>query len=268
MKIASNTLEKDVAVWKALADNTRRELLDLLRIAPKTTGELVSSFNELGRCAIMKHLGILEQANLISVHREGKFRWNHINAIPLQEIYERWVRKFEGQWASHLLQIKNTAEKSLTKSSNTMELLSNTLKISLSIPINASIDHVWNCLLHDVNSWWRHDFYTSEKTKEFIIEPKVGGRMYEDYGNNEGLLWAEVIVINSPHTLELKGHLTPEFGGPAINFLKISLIEEAGITTLNLTDTVMGDVDEGNKKSLDAGWKLLFGEGLKPYAEK
>jgi len=58
----------------------------------------------------MKHLGILEKAGLIIVKREGKHRWNYINPVPIRQIYERWVRKYEENWSSYLIQLKNIAE--------------------------------------------------------------------------------------------------------------------------------------------------------------
>ncbi len=260
------TESEDILVWKALADPTRRALLDSLREAPQTTGALSAIFNHVGRCAIMKHLGILQQANLISVQRQGKYRWNYLNAIPIQNIYERWVKQYQIMWTAGLSQLKKYTEHSLN--SRTMDTTISTATIKLSVPIKAPQDHVWKCLLHEVNAWWPHDFYTSSKTQKFTIEPQVGGRMYEDYGNNEGLLWAQVIVLESPKNLELKGHLTPQFGGPALNFLKLTLTHQDGITSLELTDTVMGEVDQGNVSSLESGWKMLFAEAFKAYTEK
>ncbi|MDN5204554.1 helix-turn-helix domain-containing protein [Fulvivirgaceae bacterium BMA10] len=266
-----NEQTETVQVWKALADPVRRQLMDLVRESPKTTGDLVSKFESIGRCAVMKHLGILEKANLITVRREGKYRWNYINAIPLQEIYERWVKKYEAQWATNLLQLKEVAEYKSNIDTliedTVMQENNQTIKINLEIPIKAPIQQVWECLIKDVGIWWRKDFYTSTKTVDFIIEPVVGGRMYEDYGNNEGLLWANVIIVDSPKVLELKGHLSPQFGGPAFSFLRLTLEENDSNTVLNLSDTVFGDVSENTKKDLTSGWQLLFEDTFKEYAE-
>lgn len=78
-------------VWKALADPTRRRLLDLLKDRPQTTGQLCARF-AMSRYGVMKHLGILEEAGLIIVRREGRKRYNYLNAVPIRRIYERWVR--------------------------------------------------------------------------------------------------------------------------------------------------------------------------------
>lgn len=98
-------------VWKALSDKTRRKILDLLREKERTTGELCKHFKKLTRYGVMKHLHILHKANLIIIKREGKNRWNYINPLPIREIYERWVKKYEAGWSSYLIDFKNTMEK-------------------------------------------------------------------------------------------------------------------------------------------------------------
>lgn len=97
-------------VWKALSDPTRRKLLDLLRNQPRTTGELSEAFANIGRCAVMKHLGILEEVGLVIVKREGKFRWNYINPIPIQKIYDRWMSQYAAGMAKNLLRLKQHIE--------------------------------------------------------------------------------------------------------------------------------------------------------------
>lgn len=98
-------------VWKALSDKTRRKILDLLREKERTTGELCKHFKKLTRFGVMKHLNILHKANLIIIKREGKNRWNYINPLPIREIYERWVKKYEAGWSSYLIDFKNKMEK-------------------------------------------------------------------------------------------------------------------------------------------------------------
>ena len=97
-------------VWKALADPTRRAIMDLLRDGRKTTGELVSAFPEMTRFGVMKHIRVLEEAQLITHRKEGRTRWNYLNAVPLRQIYERWVSKYEDQWAGALSNLKQLTE--------------------------------------------------------------------------------------------------------------------------------------------------------------
>ena len=98
-------------VWKALADPTRRRLLDALRAGPQTTGALCARFPQLARVTVIKHLGILEAAGLVVVVPKGRERWNYLNAVPIQRIYERWIGPFEAHWASALLSLQAHVER-------------------------------------------------------------------------------------------------------------------------------------------------------------
>jgi len=97
-------------IFKALADPTRRRILDLLSPRPRTTGELVDAFPGLSRFAVMKHLGVLQRAGLLIVTREGRNRWNSLNAVPLKEVLRRWVGRHEELWADVLLNVRDSAE--------------------------------------------------------------------------------------------------------------------------------------------------------------
>ena len=98
-------------VWKALADLTRRRLLDALRAGPQTTGALCARFPHLARVTVIKHLGVLEDADLVVVRARGRERWNYLNAVPIQRIHERWIGPFEAHWASALLNLKAHVER-------------------------------------------------------------------------------------------------------------------------------------------------------------
>ena len=99
----------DDAVWSALNDASRRRMLDLLRDRPMSTGELADRF-EFSRFAVMKHLKVLVAAGLVVVERRGRKRINHLNAVPIQQIYRRWIRPFEHVPADRLLRLKAAAE--------------------------------------------------------------------------------------------------------------------------------------------------------------
>lgn len=98
------------AVWKALSDPTRRAILDLLRQGPLTTTAIVEAFPQLSRFGVMKHIEVLREAALIDTREQGRQRVNSLNVVPIRQIYERWVGRFEEHWSSHLLRIKDAAE--------------------------------------------------------------------------------------------------------------------------------------------------------------
>jgi len=97
-------------VWKALSDATRRSILDLLRQGPRTTTQLVEAFPHLSRFGVMKHIDVLREAGLVHTREERRQRINSLNVVPIRQIYERWVGRFEELWASQLLRIKEDAE--------------------------------------------------------------------------------------------------------------------------------------------------------------
>ena len=100
----------DDAVFKALADASRRKLLDRLRHKNgQTLGELCSGLN-MTRQAVAKHLGVLRKANLVSWRREGRERLHFINPVPINEIAERWISKFEYPRLQALSRLKKNLE--------------------------------------------------------------------------------------------------------------------------------------------------------------
>ena len=105
-------------VWKALADPTRRTILDLLRDGPRQTTEIVDQFPKLSRFAVMKHLDVLRDAGLVKTRSEGRLRINSLNAAPLREILERWIGKYEAYWSNTMLRVKEAAEQETAKKKN------------------------------------------------------------------------------------------------------------------------------------------------------
>ena len=97
-------------VWKALSDPTRRSILDLLRRGPCTTTDIVEEFPDLTRFGVMKHLGVLRDAGLVTERWEGRRCYNSLNVIPIRMIYERWVSGYQDLWASTLTSLKQELE--------------------------------------------------------------------------------------------------------------------------------------------------------------
>ena len=97
-------------VWKALSDPTRRAILDLVRQGPRRTTEIVDAFPRLSRFGVMKHIDVLREAGLINTREEGRQRVNSLNAVPIRQIYERWVSQYEDIWADKLLRLQEDVE--------------------------------------------------------------------------------------------------------------------------------------------------------------
>jgi len=97
-------------IFRALSHRARRAMLDLLKGEPHTTGMLCARLPELDRCTVMQHLKVLEDAGLIVVERRGRERWNHLDALPIHAIHERWIGPYAAYAASMLSRLKHRLE--------------------------------------------------------------------------------------------------------------------------------------------------------------
>jgi len=97
-------------VFKALADVSRRELLDRLRADNgQTLGQLCANL-DMTRQAVTKHLAVLEEANLVAVVWRGREKLHYLNPVPIHEIAERWIGKFERGRLRLLAELKEKLE--------------------------------------------------------------------------------------------------------------------------------------------------------------
>jgi DNA-binding transcriptional ArsR family regulator len=97
-------------IFKALADPSRRQLLDQLYIRNgQTLSEFCKHLN-MTRQAVTKHLSILEEANLVTVVWNGREKLHYLNTVPIGEIYDRWIGKFERHRIEALLELKKSME--------------------------------------------------------------------------------------------------------------------------------------------------------------
>jgi uncharacterized protein YndB with AHSA1/START domain len=102
-------------VFKALADPTRRSLLDeLFRADGQTLGALVARF-ELTRFGVMKHLKLLEEAGLVVTRRRGREKLHFLNPVPIRLVHDRWVSKYAEPWAAALSGLKTELERTMEK---------------------------------------------------------------------------------------------------------------------------------------------------------
>ena len=109
-----STEEESDLLFKALAHRVRRQIVDALRDGAKTTGMLCGLFPALDRCTVMQHLKVLDEAGLLIVERRGRERWNHLDALPIHAIHERWIGPYAAYAASMLGRLKRTSERKET----------------------------------------------------------------------------------------------------------------------------------------------------------
>ncbi|MGO4889461.1 SRPBCC domain-containing protein [Anaerobacillus sp. MEB173] len=251
------------SVFKAIGNPTRRKILDILKEAPKTTGELNDFFPDVTRYAIMKHLNILEEGNLVLVRREGKYRRNYLNAVPIQEVHNRWVGKYMESTANSLLNLRSKVENNEGK--YTMTTNNNVFRIEQEIFMNAPREKVFKALTEKVEDWWEFRLAPEGKTSHFTFDPIPGGRFIEKWGKNEGAIWGNVYYVNAPEEIRLYGHLGMQ--GAVNSSYTYRLIEKEDGTLLQLSHSASGVIQENWEQDHKKGWEYLLGTLLKNYVE-
>jgi DNA-binding transcriptional ArsR family regulator len=98
-------------VFRALSAPLRRAILDALKDRPQTTGELCTRFPAHDRCTVMQHLKVLEQADLVTVRREGRVRWNYLNPVPIKRIHDRWIGPYAARAVEMLDRLQTDLER-------------------------------------------------------------------------------------------------------------------------------------------------------------
>jgi DNA-binding transcriptional ArsR family regulator len=103
-------MSNDDRVFKALADPTRRFLLDLLFERDGRTLTELESELEMTRFGVMKHLRVLEEANLVVTRRSGREKLHFLNPVPIRQIHDRWIDKYTERQVSALVDLKSELE--------------------------------------------------------------------------------------------------------------------------------------------------------------
>lgn len=129
-------MENDI--FKALADPSRRTLLDLLRASDGRTLNDLCAPLDMSRFGVMKHLKILEEAGLITTRKAGREKLHYLNAVPIRQIYERWVSKYAEPWAIGLTTLQNELERETN--------MENKPRHVNRIAIKAKPEQVWQAL--------------------------------------------------------------------------------------------------------------------------
>jgi DNA-binding transcriptional ArsR family regulator len=97
-------VEKGGDIFRALADPTRRALLDsLFSRDGQTLNELCEKFSDMTRFGVMKHLAVLAEANLIITARDGRTKRHYLNPVPIEQVANRWISKYAARFTSALV---------------------------------------------------------------------------------------------------------------------------------------------------------------------
>src|SRR6516164_3305988 len=174
-------LEAETApLWRALADPTRRRILDLLRVGPAITGEIAAAF-PISRIAVMRHLEVLAEADLVTSRKRGRERWHYLNAVPLERLHRRWAGSVEAGFASALIRLQDQIE----TERGALDWSRPAVDVALDIVIAGSRHAVFESITERIGEWWGHPAM-DERATGVWLEPAVGGRFVEHWGESGG----------------------------------------------------------------------------------
>lgn len=252
------TEENPAAIWTALADPKRRQIVELLSEKPRTTGELCEFF-DVTRFAVMKHLNVLEQAGLITVKRDGRKRWNIINQelvhflTAIQNPGGEDSFKFPKSSGQFQARLRNVGEPALGK----------TPPIQLDLFLDAAPCQVFRALTTEINHWWIHQ--TTPGSLGMQIEPVVNGRFYEAFDDHgQGELYGIVTYIRQDHELRLRGSMGAE-DESVTSIVRFLLEPEDGGTQVILQHCLTGPADVAVIDSFRDRWDNLLNDKLKEF---
>ena len=135
--------------------------------------------------------------------------------------------------------------------------------IQLEIGIEASPERVWRGLVTGMDAWWRGG---QGEALNMTLEPRPGGRLYRDLGDDTGHYWGVVQVIKPPALLEITGPLF--FSSPVLSHLSFRVRGEGAGSVLTFTHSVNGDVGEEFSRHAEGGWRQALEKGLKQHVEQ
>jgi DNA-binding transcriptional ArsR family regulator/uncharacterized protein YndB with AHSA1/START domain len=249
--------DEGALLWRALADSTRRRILDLLRERPLTTGEIAARF-PISRIAVMRHLEVLSEAGLVVSRKPGRQRWHYLNVVPLQRLHRRWADPSAAGFAAALLRLQDTVE----VRGRPMEAIRPTVDIALDIEISGTPAVVFAALTGDVGGWWGPPFVTSRATS-LTFDPQLGG-LFTERWETGGQVIASVTGFAQDEHLALTGSFHM---GVGIGVASFDLAPSESGTALRFSFRAIGVVDAEMAGALSRGWAELVGTRLKLRVE-
>ena len=236
------------AIFKALSDPTRRQLLDTLRDRGGLSLTELEHGLGMTRFGVMKHLKVLEEANLVLTRRDGRFKYHYLNALPIQEVADRWMAPYAKPLARFALNLKNALESEPP--------MADKPDFVFSTYIRTTPDRLWDAL---TNPEMTQQFYYGGRVQ---AELKPGGNFSYLAPNGEINLHGEVLEIDPPKKLVTTFRATwAEAGGETTRVMyEIEPMGEVCKFTMTHFDY------EKSKAGVEAGWPIIVA-GLKTLLE-
>lgn len=248
-------------IFRALADPTRRKLLDLLQVKePQTLSSLVDQIGAEGgdqtmtRFGVMKHLAQLEEAGLISARKVGRQKLHYLNAAPIQLIADRWISRFAKPWVGQLSVVKTIAERTQSMNAKPRQIYE--------VFIKADASTIWRALTDP--SLTAQYYYGSAIESDL----KRGSAFrYLVPGDDPVMLDGTIIEIDPPHKLvtTFAAQWDPGFKGDKPSRVTYEITPMQNMCKLTLTHDGF-DGETATYKAVAGGWSMIL-SGLKTLIE-
>lgn len=243
-------------VFRALADPSRRRILDLVKARPGTTvGELGERF-AFSRFAVMKHLKILEEVGLLVHRRDGKSKRLYLNAVPLQTIHDRWISQYSGLWAARLTSWKYQLE----GEDQAMPAATQVQHVHV-VHIRTTPERLWEAITRPEMS--RQYYYGTEIVSDLRVGSSLEYHRLAADGGRTTVITGRVLEVDPPRRLV---HTFSFIGTPDEPTRVTYELEPVG-KLVKLTLTHEGfDGETETYKMVRQGWTPIF-DGLKTLLE-
>jgi len=211
----------------------------------------------------MQHLGVLEEAGLVLARKEGRSRVNHLNPVPIQELYERWMRSHSTIAAETALHLKRYAETTNEVAQQMDQAQYRHVTIEMEMVIKAPRDRVFAALTEELGNWWPHRY---KSDSEVYCEARVGGRSGEKFSNGGGAVYGEIVYFDP-------GNLVISSGASSLNrgcqgFAREEVLDHPEGTLYKRRGDIWGTVPEEVETMYREGTRALMEHALRAYVEQ
>ncbi len=238
-------------VFRALADPSRRLLLDrLFERDGQTLKELETHLPEMSRFGVMKHLRVLTDAHLVVARRSGREKFHYLNAVPIQDVYDRWVSKYSQPWTRALAGLRASLEDTPAMTDTmTRTVAAPPTRLVHEIYIRTTPERLFQALT-DGELTRRYYFGTTVRS-----DWASGSAYTYDYPSGETMIDGQVVEIDPPKRLVISFH--PLFLPHDIGVSRVTHeIEPIGdICRLTL---IHDDLDTRAAPGIDSGWARIL----------
>lgn len=250
-------IEADNKVFEALADPTRRRLLDRLFAQGGLSLTELAASEAMTRFGVMKHLRVLEEANLVTHQKVGRYKRHYLNPVPIQQVYERYVHKFSQQHAAALTALKAALEDERGPAMMTSAPIQHAFAVYIQAPPEA----IWEAIT------------TPAGTQQFFYGAavEVTPTRYVSKGP-DGAVWADdpVFTFDPPHTLthQWRTLWDPEMAQEPPSRVRWELAADPNTPGLTKVTLIHDQLEHAPKtaQGLGDGWAFIL-SGLKTWLE-